>query len=161
MRGKKKKKTKTKTKQIKTDQKQLKITHLYNLTPYRHCKFPADKLTLNKKEKTLKFIINMLASTRLLIGAPNDCFLQNICSEKQMLLRIFCYQGTANTFYTTVKFMCSFRILSNKCPTNFVTLFFRVSLPRLGYFSIGLGKKPLPIFALTYNPSKKDYSMRN
>ena len=58
---KREKKTKTKTKQLKTDQKQLKITHLYNLTPYRHCKFPADKLTLkeNKKEKILKFIINI------------------------------------------------------------------------------------------------------
>ena len=68
---------KQKTKQIKTDQKQLKITHLYNLTPCRHCKFPWDKLTLkeNKTEKILKFIINMLVFTRLFMEAPNDCFL--------------------------------------------------------------------------------------
>ena len=31
-------------------------------------------------------------------GAPNDCFLENICSERQMLPRIFYYLRTAKKF---------------------------------------------------------------
>ena len=31
-------------------------------------------------------------------GAPNDCFLQNICSEKQILPRILYYLRTAKHF---------------------------------------------------------------
>ena len=31
-------------------------------------------------------------------GAPNDCFLWNICSQKQILPRHFCYLSTAKNF---------------------------------------------------------------
>ena len=33
-----------------------------------------------------------------LVGVPNDCFLQNISSEKQILPRIFYYLRTAKNF---------------------------------------------------------------
>ena len=37
-------------------------------------------------------------NSTLLLGAPIDCFLQNICSEKQMLPRIFFDLRTAKNF---------------------------------------------------------------
>ena len=42
-------------------------------------------------------------------GAPNDCFLYNICSEKQILPRIFYYLRTAENFQMTIPFMYNFR----------------------------------------------------
>ena len=36
--------------------------------------------------------------TRIVAGAPNDCFLYNICSEKQTLPEIFYYLRTATNF---------------------------------------------------------------
>ena len=35
-------------------------------------------------------------------GAPNNCFLYNICSEKQILPRIFYYLTTAKNFSMTI-----------------------------------------------------------
>ena len=48
---------------------------------------------LHKKEKKCHHF-NLV----LLSGAPNDCFLYNICSEKQKLPEIFYYLGTATNF---------------------------------------------------------------
>ena len=52
-------------------------------------------------------------------GAPNDCFLYNICSEKQILPRIFFFLRTAINFQMNVPFMYNFRSLCNKFPTIF------------------------------------------
>ena len=50
-------------------------------------------------------------------GAPNDCFLRNICSEKQILPRIFYCLRKAKNLEMTVPFMYNFRSLSNKFHT--------------------------------------------
>ena len=63
------------------------------------------------------------------LGAPNDCFLWNICSERQKLPRIFYSLRKAENFYMTVPFKYNFRSLSNKIPTTlprwWFHLFFR------------------------------------
>ena len=58
-----------------------------------------------------------------------------ICSEKQVLPRIFYSLRTAKNLYLTVPFMYNFRSLSNKFTTIFWRLIFQILLPRLGYFS--------------------------
>ena len=58
-----------------------------------------------------------------------------ICSENQMLPRIFYSLRTAKNLYLTVPFMYNFRSLSNKFTTIFWRLIFQILLPRLGYFS--------------------------
>ena len=50
------------------------------------------------------------------LGAPNDCFLWNICSERQKLPRIFYSLRKAENLYMTVPFMYNFQSLSNKIP---------------------------------------------
>ena len=57
-------------------------------------------------------------------GAPNDCFLWNICSERQKLPRIFYSLRKAENFWMTVSFMYNFRSLSNKIPTTLSRRFF-------------------------------------
>ena len=59
----------------------------------------------------------------------------SICSEKQILPRIFYSLRTAKNLYLTVPFMYNFRSLSNKFTTIFWRLIFQILLPRLGYFS--------------------------
>ena len=54
-----------------------------------------------------------------------------------MLPRIFYFLRAAKNFKMTVPLMCNFRSLSNKYPTIFLSLIFHISLPRLGYFSVG------------------------
>ena len=61
-------------------------------------------------------IFTAIASIRNESGAPNDCCLWNICSEKQKLPRIFYSLRKAENFYMTVPFMYNFRSLSNKIP---------------------------------------------
>ena len=59
----------------------------------------------------------------------------SICSEKQILPRIFYSLRTAKNLYLTVPFMYNFGSLSNKFTTIFWRLIFQILLPRLGYFS--------------------------
>ena len=57
-------------------------------------------------------------------GAPNDCFLLNICSERQKLPRIFYSSRKAKNFQMTVPFMYNFRSLSNKILSTLPKRFF-------------------------------------
>ena len=53
----------------------------------------------------LRFLIPILHVTSIhLSGATNDCFLYNICSEKQILPRIFFCLRTAKNFQMNVPF---------------------------------------------------------
>ena len=49
------------------------------------------QVSLNKENRTIYFKVSMT-------GALNDCFLYNICSEKQILPRIFYCLNTAKNF---------------------------------------------------------------
>ena len=49
-------------------------------------------------------------------GAPNDCFLRNICQKRQKLPRLFYSLRKAENFQMTVPFMYNFKTLSNKIP---------------------------------------------
>ena len=69
-----------------------------------------------------------------LTGAPNDCFLWNICAEKQKLPRMFYSLWKAKN---TVPFMYKFRNFSNKYPTIFFSSIFPISLSRLSCFRGG------------------------
>ena len=53
----------------------------------------------------------------LLSGAPKDCFLQNICSEKQILPGSSYYLNTAKDFQISVPFMYNVR---KKIPYDFL-----------------------------------------
>ena len=68
-------------------------------------------------------------------GAPNDCFLWNISSEKQKLPRIFYSLRKAKNLLMTVPFMYNFGSLINKFLTIFWSLIFPISLPMLAHFS--------------------------
>ena len=61
-------------------------------------------------------------------GAPIDCFLWNICSEKQILPRIFYYLRTAKNFWVNVPLMYNFWSLSNKFIMIFWSLIFTFHL---------------------------------
>ena len=58
-----------------------------------------------------------------------------ICSEKQILPRIFYSLRTAKKLYWTVLLLYNFRSLSNRFTTIFWLLIFQILLPQLGYFS--------------------------
>ena len=60
--------------------------------------------------------------------APNDCFLWNICSEKQILPRIFYHLRTAKNFWVNVPLMYNFWSLSNKFIMIFWSLIFTFHL---------------------------------
>ena len=65
-----------------------------------------------------------------LTGAPNDCFLWNICSEKQKLLRNFLGDRSIHV---------QFSKLIWEIPYDFLKLSFSISLPRLSHFLIEKG----------------------
>ena len=51
-------------------------------------------------------------------GHPTTVFCKiSVCSEKQILPRIFYFLRTAKNFLMTIPFMYNFRSLSNKFPT--------------------------------------------
>ena len=67
-------------------------------------------------------IVLWLGAKRLHVpqsGAPKDCFLKNICSDKQKLPRVFYSWRKAKNFEMTVHVPVHFRSLSNKFPTIF------------------------------------------
>ena len=62
-------------------------------------------------------------------GPFNECFVQNICSERQILPTIFYYLRKAKNFLMTVPLMYNFRSLSNKSLRLCEVQFFKLHSP--------------------------------
>ena len=92
-------------------------------------------------------------------GAPSDCFLWNICSEKKKLPRIFDSLRKAKNFYVTVPFIYNFRNLSNIFSTIFWSLIFPISLHMLGYFSYRKENLKLSGLKMRYREESKKLSL--